>query len=50
MIKTIKLLKKYKNNLSKQQVSTLKGQALSGDIEGAKRGLFKLLKKKGIVK
>ena len=29
-------------DLTKQQKKTLKGQALSGDIEGAERGLKKL--------
>lgn len=28
-----------KGILSKQQLNTLKGQALSGDIDGSKRGL-----------
>lgn len=35
-----KLLKRYK--LTKQQYKTFKGQILSGDIEGFKKGLFKL--------
>ena len=42
--KFIRLLKKYK--LSKQQRKTLKGQAISGDLEGAKKGLAKLLEVK----
>lgn len=36
-------LKKYRQTLTKQQISTIKGQALSGDLEGAKKGLTKLL-------
>lgn len=39
------LLKKYKYYLTKQQKKTLKGQIISGDIEGFKKGLKKCLKK-----
>ena len=41
-------LKKLKNSrpyLSKQQYRTIKGQALSGDIDGAQKGLNSLLRK-----
>ena len=38
--KFIRLLNKY--TLSKQQKKTLKGQAINGDLEGAKKGLEKL--------
>lgn len=38
--KFIKCLKTL--NLTKQQKRTLKGQALSGDLEGAKKGLERL--------
>lgn len=41
----VKHLKKYQHQLSKQQLKTLRGQALSGDLAGAKRGLIKLLRK-----
>lgn len=37
------LLKKYKYYLTKQQKKTLKGQILSGDIDGFKKGLKKCL-------
>ena len=40
-----KFMKKLKNNrpcLTKQQYHTLKGQALSGDIDGAQKGLNSL--------
>lgn len=37
------LLKKYKNKLTKQQMKTFKGQILSGDIDGFKKGLKKCL-------
>lgn len=42
------LLKEYKNILTKQQYKTLKGQILKGDIEGFRKGLFKLAKIKYI--
>lgn len=38
----------YKQYLNKQQISTLKGQVLSGNIDGAKRGLARILRRKGI--
>ncbi len=41
--KFIKDLKKYKNKLSKQTTKTLRGQALSGDLIGARKGLKKVL-------
>lgn len=40
----IKILKNYKYRLSKQQYRTLKGQILSGNIEGFKKGLIRCLK------
>lgn len=42
------LLKEYKYLLTKQQHKTLKGQLLSGDIEGFRKGLFKIAKIKYI--
>ena len=42
----MKTLKSYKPELSRQQYSTLKGQILSGNIEGAMKGLQKLIGKK----
>lgn len=39
----IKLLKKYRKRLTRQQLLTLRGQILSGDIEGFKKGLKKVL-------
>lgn len=38
--KFIRLLNKYE--LSKQQKKTLKGQAINGNLKGAKKGLEKL--------
>ena len=42
-IKTMKLLKANRGNLTRQQFNTLKGQVLAGDVDGARRGLQKLL-------
>ena len=42
----IKELKQYRHILSKQIISTLKGQAIVGDVEGAKKGLQTALNKK----
>jgi hypothetical protein len=39
----IKTLKTQIGKLTKQQMHTLKGQALSGDLDGAKKGLSKLI-------
>lgn len=41
----VKSLKKYQNKLSKHQLKTLRGQALSGNLAGAKKGLIKLLRR-----
>ena len=43
------LLKKvYKNKLSKQQYLTLKGQLKSGNVDGFRKGLFTILKRKAM--
>jgi len=39
----IKILKSQTGKLTKQQLHTLKGQALAGDLVGAKKGLSKLI-------
>ncbi len=39
-------LKAYRNRLPRQAILTLRGQALSGDVEGAIRGLRQILKNK----
>lgn len=44
MEECFKLLKDYKYKLTKQQYRTLKGQVLKGDIEGFRKGLFKIAK------
>ena len=38
------LLNEYKHLLTKQQYRTFKGQILKGDIEGFRKGLFKIAK------
>ena len=38
-------LKNCRQYLSKQQYRTIKGQALSGDIDGAQKGLNSLLRR-----
>ena len=48
MKESFKLLKEYKYILTKQQYKTLKGQLLKGDIQGFRKGLFKLAKIKYI--
>lgn len=39
-------LKAYRGKLPRQAVLTLRGQALSGDVDGAIRGLAQILKNK----
>lgn len=39
----IRLLGQYKKVLSRQEVKVLRGQALGGDVEGARRGLERVL-------
>ncbi len=38
----IRTLRGQVGNLTKQQLNTLKGQAISGDLDGARKGLKKL--------
>ena len=42
----IRELRQYRHILPKQTISTLRGQALSGDLEGAIKGLQTALNKK----
>lgn len=46
MEENLKLLSKYRFNLSRQQFKTFKGQILAGDINGFRKGLFSLIMKK----
>lgn len=43
--KFITKLKKYKSILTKQQIKTLRGQAIKGEVEAAEKGFNHLLKK-----
>ncbi len=38
-------LKRYRRQLDKQTLMTLRGQALKGDVEGARRGLDRVLRR-----
>ncbi len=38
-------LKRYRHLLTKQQIKTIRGQALSGNLEGAKKGLIRIVGK-----
>lgn len=42
----MKILKCNKQNLTRQQFRTIKGQAFAGDIPGAKKGLNKILERR----
>ena len=49
-LSTYQALKLFKNNrhkLSFKQYRTICGQALAGDIEGARKGFDRILRKKG---
>ena len=41
----IRELKQYRHYLTKQQIKTLRGQAMSGETEAARKGLQTLLQK-----
>ena len=41
----LKLLKTNYHKLTPQQFKTLKGQCLAGDVEGAKKGFYKIIRK-----
>ena len=43
---TLQAIKANAGRLPRQQVKTLRGQALAGDIDGAIKGLEKILKRK----
>lgn len=42
---TLKLIKNNHYKLTPQQFKTLKGQCLAGDVEGARKGFFKIVRK-----
>ncbi len=45
-IKFFKELKSNRTNLTAQQYKTIKGQAVKGNIVGARKGLHKVLKRR----
>ncbi len=44
----IGILKAYRQYLTNQEFKTIRGQALAGEVEAAKVGLTRLLRKKGV--
>lgn len=48
MEEAYKILKRYKYQLTRQQVNTLKGQIKAGDLKGFYKGLKKILNKEDI--
>lgn len=48
MSKFIKNLKNYRGRLPSNTLKTIRGQALNGDLEGAKKGLERALNKYNI--
>ena len=48
IVRNLKILKKYKYIISKQQYKTLKGQILKYDIIGFRKGLKKINNEKAI--
>ena len=46
LVECFKLLKQCKYRLTKQQYKTFKGQILAGDVNGFRKGLFTILKRK----
>lgn len=44
----LKRLNQYKKRLTRQQLKTLRGQILAGDLTGAEKGLNKLTQKGGV--
>lgn len=49
MHKFLKELRKHKEKIPRNTLKTIRGQALSGDLEGAKKGLEKALEKEKII-
>lgn len=43
-----KILAKYRGFLTKQEIRTLRGQIKAGDVEAAKKGLEKLIKRREV--
>lgn len=45
MYEVLKLIEKNKHRLTKQQFKTLRGQCLAGEVQGALKGLHKILRR-----
>ena len=46
LIEFMKTLKANKKNITRQQFRNIRGLAFAGDINGARKGLYKLLDRK----
>lgn len=44
----LKKLKKHKNHIERNTFKTIRGQAINRDLEGARKGLMKILDKEMI--
>lgn len=44
----LKKLRKHKNYIERNTFKTIRGQAINGDLEGARKGLMKILDKEMI--
>ena len=42
----LRLIGQHRNELTRQQVRTLCGQAIAGDVSGAIKGLYKIIENK----
>ena len=49
MKEAFELLKKWQRHLTRQEYKTLKGQIKAGDIQGFKKGLSNLLRRKNAI-
>ena len=45
----LKVIEKNKKKMTPQQYRTLKGQCLAGDIDGALKGLNRILRRNGVI-
>jgi hypothetical protein len=43
IIAVLRIIRAHSESLTRQQIKTLRGQALSGDVDGAMKGLAKIL-------
>ena len=44
----LRYLRTYRNYLTKQQMNTLRGQALKGDFQAVRKGLVTILRRQGL--